>query len=85
MFFAITRDIDPFVMLFGHWFSDINIYSIIIRIFLAVLLGGVIGIDRAFKKHEAGFRTNNLVCVGATIVTFCNQFIYEYFGGGDVA
>ena len=85
MFFAITRDIDPFVKLFGHWLSDINIYSIIIRIFLAVILGGVIGIERAFKKHEAGFRTNILVCVGATIVTFCNQFIYEYFGGGDVA
>ena len=85
MFFAITRDIDPLVRLFGHWLSDINIYSIVVRIFLAVLLGGIIGIERAFKKHEAGFRTNILVCIGATIVTFCNQFIYEYFGGGDVA
>lgn len=85
MFFAITRNIDPLVNLVGEWLSDINIYSIIIRIFLAVLLGGIIGIERAFKKHEAGFRTNILVCVGATIVTFCNQFIYEYFGGGDVA
>ena len=87
MFLAttITRDIDPLVQLLGHWLSEINIYSIVIRIFLAVLLGGLIGIERAFKKHEAGFRTNILVCVGATMTTFCNQFIFEYFGGGDVA
>ena len=85
MFFAITRDIDPIVQLLGDWLSGINVYSIIVRIFLAVLLGGIIGIERAFKKHEAGFRTNIIVCIGATVVTFCNQFIYEYFGGGDVA
>ena len=85
MIFVISRDIDPLVQLFGHWLSEINIFSIVVRILLAVLLGGIIGIERAFKKHEAGFRTNILVCVGATMTTFCNQFIYEYFGGGDVA
>ncbi len=85
MFLAISRDIDPLVQLLGHWLSEINVFSIIVRIFLAVLLGGLIGLERAFKKHEAGFRTNILVCVGATMTTFCNQFIYEYFGGGDVA
>ena len=85
MFFAINRNVDPLVDVLGNWLSNINIYSIIVRIFLAVLLGGLIGIERAFKKHEAGFRTNILVCVGATMTTFCNQFIYEYFGGGDVA
>lgn len=85
MFFVISRDIDPLVKLLGHWLSEINVYSILVRIFLAVILGGLIGIERAFKKHEAGFRTNILVCVGATMTTFCNQFIYEYFGGGDVA
>lgn len=85
MFLVITRNVDPLVELLGNWLSNINIFSIIVRIFLAVILGGLIGIERAFKKHEAGFRTNILVCVGATMTTFCNQFIYEYFGGGDVA
>lgn len=85
MLFAITRNVDPLADVLGLWLSEINIYSILVRIFLAVLLGGIIGIERAFKKHEAGFRTNILVCVGATMTTFCNQFIYEYFGGGDVA
>lgn len=85
MFFAISRGVDPIVQLLGEWLSEINVFSILVRIFLAVILGGLIGIERAFKKHEAGFRTNILVCIGATMTTFCNQFIYEYFGGGDVA
>ena len=68
MFFAITRNIDPLVNLVGEWLSDINIYSIIIRIFLAVLLGGIIGIERAFKKHEAGFRTNILVIKSKLVI-----------------
>ena len=85
MYFLNTGNIDPIVKIFGSWLANINIYSVLVRIFLAVFLGGLIGIERAFKKHEAGFRTNILVCVGATMTTFCNQFIYENFGGGDMA
>ena len=85
MIFSNIANVDPLVKLVGSWLGNINIYSVIVRIFLAVLLGGLIGLERAFKKHEAGFRTNILVCVGATMTTFCNQFIYENFGGGDVA
>lgn len=81
----IVRDVDPLVKLLGNWLSEINFYSIFVRIILAVLLGGLIGIERAFKKHEAGFRTNILVCIGATMTTFCNQFICESFGTGDMA
>lgn len=82
---SFNLNVDPLVKLLGTWLSEINFYSILIRIFLALFLGGIIGLERAFKKHEAGFRTNILVCVGATVTTFCNQFIYESFGGGDVA
>ena len=38
MVFVITRDIDPIVKSFGDWLSGINVYSIIVRIFLAVFL-----------------------------------------------
>jgi putative Mg2+ transporter-C (MgtC) family protein len=36
---------------------------------LAVLLGGVIGIDRERTEHPAGLRTHILVCVGAALIT----------------
>jgi len=38
-----------------------------IRLALATLLGGLIGIDREIRGHEAGFRTNILVCVGSAL------------------
>src|SRR5437868_3967854 len=36
---------------------------------LAVLLGGVVGIDRERTEHPAGLRTHILVCVGAALIT----------------
>lgn len=76
--------VDPIAKLFGDWLSTINICSIIVRLFLAVACSGVIGAERATKRHAAGFRTYILVCLGATIVMLTNQFLYETFGTGDV-
>ena len=44
-------------------------YDILIRLFLAMLVGGVIGYDREYKNRPAGFRTHILVCVGAAVAT----------------
>ncbi len=47
--------VDPFIKLTGlEWLSEINIASIFIRLFLACVFGGVIGIERTTKKHSAG-------------------------------
>lgn len=35
------------------------------RLFLALLLGGIIGIERQWRQRAAGLRTNTLVCLGA--------------------
>jgi putative Mg2+ transporter-C (MgtC) family protein len=39
------------------------------KILLAVLVGGVIGIEREFRDKAAGFRTLIFICVGATLFT----------------
>ncbi len=44
-------------------------YTIIIRIALAVLIGGLIGYEREIRNRPAGFRTHMLVCLGAAVVT----------------
>ena len=36
----------------------------IIRIFVAALLGGAIGLEREYRAKEAGFRTHFLVALG---------------------
>jgi len=58
---------------------ELNIYSICVRLFLAILLGGIIGLERGATRHAAGFRTHILVCMGAALAMLTNQFIYDTF------
>ncbi len=53
--------------------------EILIRLTLACLLGGLIGIERERSRHPAGFKTHILVCVGASLVMLCNIFIFEHY------
>ncbi len=46
--------------------SDFDIFS---RIFGAILIGGIIGLEREKRKKPAGFITHMLVCVGAAIIS----------------
>ncbi len=47
----------------------------IIRLLVACLLGGVIGLEREFKKHAAGIRTNMLICMGCALFTLLSGVI----------
>ena len=57
--------------------------AIALRIFAAVILGGLIGLERGLKNRAAGLRTHMLVCVGACLIMVTNQFIYQTTGTGD--
>lgn len=59
----------------------ISNFEILIRLGLACLLGGLIGMERERNKHPAGLRTHILVCVGATLVMLSNLFIFDKFRG----
>lgn len=62
-----------------------NILPIIIKLSLAMLCGGILGMERGKKNRPAGFRTYILVCVGATLVMLTNQHMCEVYGTGDPA
>jgi len=64
--------------------TDLNALSIIVRIILSLLIGGILGIERERKRQPAGFRTYMLVCLGATLAMMTNQYVLEQFGGGDM-
>jgi len=57
--------------------------SMALRILLAILLGGIIGMERGMKNRPAGLRTYMLVCLGACIVMLTNQYVYQAYGVGD--
>ena len=39
----------------------------ILRIFIAAMLGSVIGLEREYRAKEAGFRTHFLVALGSAL------------------
>ena len=58
------------------YLRDFNTASVFVRLLLALLLGGLIGLDRALRHRPAGPRTYALVCVGAALTMVLSQ--YEY-------
>ena len=57
---------------------DLTLASVAVRLLLAVVCGGAIGIEREFKRRPAGFRTHILICLGAAITTLTSQYLYLY-------
>lgn len=55
---------------------DMSFLSVSIRLLLAMICGGVIGIEREFKRRPAGFRTHILICIGAAMTTLTSQYLY---------
>ena len=55
--------------------DDLTTLIITVRLTLAVICGGVIGIERERKRRPAGFRTHILICLGAAITTLTSQYL----------
>ncbi|MBA3827603.1 MAG: MgtC/SapB family protein [Taibaiella sp.] len=47
--------------------------DIILKLTLAVLLGGMVGVERELRSKSAGFRTLILVCLASTLFTIFSQ------------
>ena len=62
---------------------NVTYLAIVLRIVLAVLCGGAIGLERGLKNRPAGMRTYMLVCVGSCLIMLTNQYIHQVTGTGD--
>ena len=62
---------------------EVTYLAVAMRIFAAVLIGGILGLERGMKNRPAGLRTYMLVCVGACVVMLTNQYIFQTAGTGD--
>lgn len=69
----------------SEYLAGVNVLSTFLRMALALLCGGVLGIERGRKNRPAGFRTYMLVCVGATLVMTTNQYMMKIYQTGDPA
>ncbi len=60
--------------------------EVLIKALLAVVIGGLIGSERARHGRAAGMRTHVLVCLGAAMTSMTSLYLFEVAGNaGDMA
>lgn len=55
---------------------EMTIVSVILRMVLALICGGIVGIEREYKRRPAGFRTHILICLGAAMTTLTSEYLF---------
>ena len=65
---------------FMRFTDSFHLWGVAFRLCLAVICGGVIGIEREHKRRPAGFRTHILICLGASLTTITSQYLMIYLG-----
>jgi putative Mg2+ transporter-C (MgtC) family protein len=54
-----------------------------VRLTLAAVLGGIIGLERELKRKPAGLRTNMFICFGSAMFTILSNELAGEWGIGD--
>ncbi len=63
----------------GNEMSSAGVY--LLRLVLAAVLGGAIGLEREIKHRPAGLRTNLFICVGAAMFTLLSDALAVRYPG----
>lgn len=61
-------------------------YTAAVRLIISFILGAIIGMERQFRRREAGMRTFTLICMGSTaamLISIWIPQIYPNFLNGD--
>ena len=53
--------------------------SILLHLVAAMVLGGLVGLERAGKSHDAGLRTHILVCIGSAAVMVLSECLVRQY------
>lgn len=73
------------IEIWGNSVNNLSIVTMLLRIALSMICGGVIGLERGKANQPAGMRTYMLVSLGACIVMITGEFVYYKFATGDPA
>jgi len=66
-------------VLFAHSIPTLHWSEAFLRLALAALLGGAIGVERELREREAGLRTHMLVAVGSALFTIVSAYGFHEF------
>ncbi len=68
-----------------HWGPHspeaVRLARIMVRVVVAAILGGAIGLEREMKRRPAGLRTNIFICFGAALFTILSQELASEWPG----
>ena len=53
--------------------------EMIFRLTVAFLLSGLIGLEREWRRHEAGLRTHIMVCLGSTLIMLTSLHVFDIY------
>jgi putative Mg2+ transporter-C (MgtC) family protein len=68
---------------FPHLTMEDLLSKTLVRLTLAAVLGGIIGLERELKRKPAGLRTNIFICFGSAMFTILSTELAKDFGIGD--
>ena len=60
--------------------KEINLFTVALRLALAALFGGIIGLERGRHGSSAGLRTHILVCLGGALTSLLGLYSTEILG-----
>lgn len=66
---------DPIAKLLGAWATELNIYTLILRVALALILSAILGCERSSKRHAAGLRTFMVVALATCIAMLLDIYL----------
>ncbi|MCK9595354.1 MAG: MgtC/SapB family protein [Candidatus Omnitrophica bacterium] len=55
--------------------------EVIIRLFLSVVIGGLIGLERQLHRRAAGLRTHILVSLGSCLIMLTSMYVFDIYKG----
>ena len=73
--------VDPIASLLGEWALNLNIYTVILRLFLILILSAILGCERSSKRHAAGLRTFMVVSLSTAV----SMILDLYLGASQAA
>lgn len=57
----------------------LSVFTVTMRILLAIILSGIIGIERELRQKGAGLRTHILVGVGSALIVLTSLHIFDIY------
>lgn len=65
--------------LLGQWSGELNLWSVLFRLMLSLVLSAIIGCERSSKRHSAGLRTFILVSLVGTGTMLIDQYLMLFY------